>query len=32
MKKAKRILVGTTAKHVAHHAPCHVLLSLPPQK
>ena len=25
------ILLGTTAKHVAYHAPCHVLLSIPPR-
>lgn len=26
------ILLGTTAQHVARHAPCHVLLSIPPRK
>src|SRR5574337_988253 len=26
------IILGTTAKHVAYHAPCHVLLSIPPRK
>jgi len=25
------ILLGTTAGHVARHAPCHVLLSIPPR-
>jgi len=25
------ILLGTTARHVARHAPCHVLLSIPPR-
>jgi nucleotide-binding universal stress UspA family protein len=25
------ILLGTTAQHVAKHAPCHVLLSIPPR-
>ncbi len=26
------LLLGTTAKHVATHAPCHVLLNIPPRK
>ncbi|MBI3669727.1 MAG: universal stress protein [Acidobacteria bacterium] len=26
------VLLGTTAKHVATHAPCHVLLSIQPRK
>lgn len=26
------ILLGTTAKHIAAHAPCHVLMSVPPRK
>ncbi len=26
------IILGTTAKHIATHAPCHVLLSIPPRK
>lgn len=25
------VLLGTTAQHVARHAPCHVLLSIPPR-
>jgi nucleotide-binding universal stress UspA family protein len=24
--------LGTTARHIANHAPCHVLLSVPPRK
>jgi nucleotide-binding universal stress UspA family protein len=26
------VLLGTTAKHLATHAPCHLLLSIPPRK
>ena len=26
------VLLGTTAKHLATHAPCHVLMSIPPRK
>jgi nucleotide-binding universal stress UspA family protein len=31
-KTLGEILMGTTAQHVAKHAPCHVLLSIPPRK
>ena len=30
-KTLGEILLGTTAQHVARHAPCHLLLSIPPR-
>lgn len=30
-KAIGEILLGTTARHVARHAPCHVLMSIPPR-